>query len=630
MENRNLFGYNGRILRVNLSDRKISIEEPPVDFYQRYLGGRGFIAPTLLKEIPAKADPLGPENKLVFALGPLTGLTFPGFARNSIGAKSPLTSAFGESEAGGFWGAELKRAGFDAIIVSGIAEAPVYLWIQDGEVELRDAGHLWGMEVAQTQQAIRKELGDNQVRTTVIGPAGEKLVRFACIINDITHAAGRTGLGAVMGSKKLKAIAVRGRIMPPLANEETVTNIGRWMAQNFKEKAAVWKYGTGNMMEAYSLAGNLPTFNFQDGNFKEVGKITAQEVCGQFGVEMYGCFACPVRCKKRVKIDGPMSVDPIYGGPEYETLGAFGSCCGIADPRVICKAHEISNRYGVDTISAGVTLSFAMECFEKGLITAKDTDGIELRFGKSEAMLQMLEKIVQKQGLGALLAEGSRMASRKIGKGAEEFAMQVKGLEIPMHDPRLKQGMGLHYSIHATGADHCSGVHDTLVEKGPQFEEWLAIDANEPVPSTELSPRKARMVYQYGMWRQLPNHLGQCVLVPYTAKQLLGVTEGVTGWPMSYWRLMKTTERGMTLARIFNLREGFRAADDVLPKRMGISQMSGNLKGVIVDPDKLSESQKLFYQMLGWNEQGIPTKARLVELDIAWAGEILDSLSEKR
>jgi len=629
MENRTLFGYNGRILRVNLSERDISIEEPPIDYYQRYLGGRGFIAPILLQEMPAKADPLGPDNKLVFALGPFAGMPFPGSARNSAGAKSPLTFAFGEAEAGGFWGAELKRAGFDAIVVSGVSNSPVYLRLQDGQAELRDASHLWGLEVAPAHLALQKELGDSHLRTAIIGPAGEKLVRFACILNDITHAAGRTGLGAVMGSKRLKAIAVRGKNTPPMANQEIISNLSRWMSQNFKDKAAVWKYGTGHMMEGYSLAGNLPTFNFQDGAFEGVKEITAQAVCEQFRVEMYGCYACPVRCKKRVKLDSPYPVDPIYGGPEYETLAAFGSNCGISDPRVICKAHEICNRSGMDTISAGVTLSFAMECFEKGLLNPKDTDGVELRFGNGQAMLKILELIGQKQGLGALLSEGCRMAAKQIGRQAEEFAVHVKGLEVPMHDPRLKQGMGLHYSVHPAGADHVSGVHDTLLEKGPQFEEWSTIDVSESIPSTELSPRKARLVYQFGLWRHLPNYLGLCVLVPYTAKQILEAAEAVTGWPMSYWRLMKTAERGITLAKIFNLREGFTAEDDVLPKRLGMPQRGGNLKGVTVDFGKLSEAKELYYQMLGWDERGIPTRARLVELDLPWAAKYLNNPTQK-
>ena len=619
-----MFGYNGRLLRVNLNDEKLSVEELPEDYYKRYLGGRGFIATTLLQEVPRGADPYGPENRLIFALGPITGMPMPGSGRNSVGAKSPLTGGFGEAEAGGFFGAELKKAGYDAIIVEGTAKSPLYLWIKDGKAELRDARHLWGRETRETQQEIRRELGDPLVRTAVIGPAGENRVRFACILNDITHAAGRTGLGAVMGAKKLKAVAVRGRVLPAMADEKRIRDLTRWMAQNFKKETGFWKAGTGQAMEAFSLSGVLPAFNFRDGYYEEVKKLTPQTILGQYGVGMEGCYACMVRCKKRVRIEDPVfPVDPFYGGPEYETLAAFGSNCGIDDARAVCKAHEICNRQGVDTISAGVTISFAMDCFEKGLLTREDTGGIELRFGNGPAMLQILERMIRREGLGALLAEGTRIAAARIGRGAEDLAIQVKGLEIPMHDPRSKQGMALHYSVHPGGADHCSGVHDPVVEKGPGFDDWGTIEVNESIPSTELSPRKARMVYQAGLWCHLPNYLGFCQFVPFKKKQLQEAAEAITGWPMSYWRLMKTVERGLTLAKIFNLREGFTRTDDVLPKRMALSQTRGNLQGVVVDPGKLAEAQELYYQMLGWDSDGVPTRARLVELGIEWAGQYL-------
>lgn len=527
-----------------------------------------------------------------------------------------------EKQRGRILGAELKKAGFDGIIVEGISSDPVYLWIDNGKAELRDASHLWGMEIAQTHFEIQRELGDKRVRTAVIGPAGERLVRFASISNDITHVAGRTGVGAVMGSKRLKAIAVRGENVPAMANPEFVRNLSQQMAQSFKERTMLWKCGTGQMMEGYSLAGNLPTFNFREGSFDDVGKITAQTICEQFGVEMYGCYACPIRCKKRIKIDGPWPVDPIYGGPEYETLGAFGSNCGISDPKAVCKAHELCNRYGMDTISAGVTIAFAMECFEKGLLTTKETDGLQLNFGNADSMLKVLEQIVQRQGLGVLLCEGTRIAAGQIGRESEDFAAHVKGLEVPMHDPRLKQGLGLHYSVTPLGAEHVAGVQDTLFAGGPVFEEWCGIDFAEPVPSTELSPRKARLLYHNGLWWHLQNYLVTCALVPFTKKQVCDTVEAVTGWPMSYWRLMKTAERGLTLAKIFNVREGFTEKDDVLPKRMGTPQTRGNLKGVIVDFDQLSEVKKIYYQMLGWDERGVPTKARLSELDIDWAASI--------
>jgi aldehyde:ferredoxin oxidoreductase len=613
-----MHGYNGQILRVNLSASRITIDHPPADYYQRYFGGRGFIVTTLLKEIPPGIDPLGSQNKLVFALGPLTGMPFPGSGRNSVGAKSPLTGGFGESEAGGFWGAELKKAGFDAIIIEGQAATPVYLWIHDGQAELRDAGHLWGREVAQTHFEIQRELSDKQVRTVIIGEGGERLVRFAGIAHDISHYAGRTGMGAVMGSKRLKAVAVRGRNVPSMADPESIHELTRWMASHFKEETKSWRYGTGDNMAGNILAGNTPVLNFQDGFVDGADKLSAQAICDEFGVGMHSCYACPVRCKKKIKIDGPWTVDPIYGGPEYETNAAFGPNCGVSDVKAICKAHDLCNRYGIDTISAGVTISFAMECFERGILTSQDTGGYDVAFGDAPAMLQLLEQIAHRQGLGDLLAEGTKRAAGKIGQGSEDFAVQVKGLELPMHDPRLKQGMGIHYSTHATGADHCSGAQDTQYIKGT-LEGWSGIDVCEPVPSTELSPRKARLLYHNGLWKHLNNHLVFCNFVHYSQKQIRDAVEAVTGWPMSYWRLMKTAERGVTLARIFNLREGFSEADDRLPKRMSVPQRTGNLQDTAVDPVKLLEMQKLYYQMFGWDERGTPTRARLVELDIEWA-----------
>jgi aldehyde:ferredoxin oxidoreductase len=615
-------GYNGKILRVNLSTRQVSTEEPAEEYYKTYLGGRGFIVHTLLKEVPRGADPLGPENKLIFALGPITGHPFPGSGRNSVGAKSPLSGGYGESEAGGFWGAELKRSGYDAIIVEGKSDQPVYLWIKEGRPEIREARNLWGLDVAETEKVIREELQDDRIRTATIGPAGEKLVRYASICNDISHVAGRTGMGAVMGSKKLKAVAVRGNAPPEMGNREKVLDLSRWMGKNFKTKTNFWQYGTGQTMDYYEASGNLPIRNFAGGRFPEVEGITSQSMYKKGYVEkMESCFGCPVRCKKSVKLDQPWKVDPIYGGPEYETLGAFGSNCGVGQVEAIMKANELCCRYGLDTISTGVTISFAMECFEKGVLTLKDTDGLELTFGNGPAMVEMVERIALRRGLGNLLAEGSKRAAEVIGKGSAEWAMQVKGEEIPMHEPRYKQGMGLHYSVHATGADHCTGIHDDLVNK--KLAEWDRIGLAESVPVYEMSGRKARMLYQVGMGRHLANSIGLCLFVPWSDEQVTQALEAITGWPMSSYKLMKTVERGITLARIFNLREGFSRKDDTLPRRFASSPADSTLKGVGVDPEKLSAAQKLYYQMLGWDESGVPTYARLVELNIEWAAQYL-------
>lgn len=615
-------GYNGRILRVNLTLGNHTIETPPEEFYRMYLGGRGFIIRTLLAETPKGIDPLGPENILVFATGPITGHPLPGGVKTSVGSKSPLTGALGESEAGGFWGTELKKAGFDALVIEGAAKEPVHISIRDGAVEIRDARKIWGLEVAPAEKALREELQAKKLRTMVIGPGGEKLVRYACILSDLTHVAGRTGMGAVMGSKKLKAITVHGTKLPEMANKEGIRALTQWMGANYKEKTHLWKQGTGTTMVQYEEQGNLPIRNFLGGRFPEAGKINAQTMFAKGYVKkMEGCYACPIRCKKKVEMEAPWKVDSAYGGPEYETLAALGSNCGVDNVEAIIKAHEICGRYGIDTMSTGVAISFAMECFEKGIITAEDTGGIHLEFGNAEAMVEMVEQIGLRKGFGDVLAEGVKRAAARIGKGAAECAMQVKGEEIPMHEPRYKQGMGLHYTVHPMGPDHCGGPHDDLVHNNPAG--WDSIDFSEPIPSTELSPRKARMLYHTGLWRQVCNYLGTCLFVPWNYKQLCEATEHVTGWPMSYWRLMKTVERGVTLARIFGIREGFTAKDDTLPKRFMTSPPEGPLKGVSIDPVQLMEAQKVYYQMLGWDESGIPTYGRLVELGIEWAHRFL-------
>ncbi|UCF93439.1 MAG: aldehyde ferredoxin oxidoreductase family protein [Desulfobacterales bacterium] len=514
-----LYGYNGKILHINLSNKQISIENPPSSYYRRYIGGCGFLAQMLLTQLEKGVDPLGPENKLIFALGPFTGHPIIGSGRNSVGAKSPLTGGFGESDVGGFWGARLRQAGYDAIIVEAISAKPVYIFIDNEEVRIRDASAIWGLEVAETVKAIHAELGGNKISTAVIGPGGERLIRYACIINDSLHAAGRTGMGAVMGSKKLKAIAIRGNQRPQVADKEKISELSRWMSRNFKEISHVCDYGTGASIENYERTGNLPIRNFQGGDFPGVKNITPQKMFEKaYVAKMDGCFGCPLRCKRRVKLVTPWKVEPVYGGPEYETLAAVGPNCGIDHLEALIKASDMCNRHGIDTMSTGVAISFAMECFEDGIIGLRETEGIQLNFGNAEAMLKMIEKIALRKGLGDILAEGTKRAAEIIGKGAQKYAMHVKGLELPMHEPRLKKGMGLHYSVHSAGADHCTGIHDNVINSN--LAKWEGIDFAEPVPGSELSPRKARMLYQVGIWRHIVNYLGLCLFVPWSYGQI--------------------------------------------------------------------------------------------------------------
>lgn len=617
-------GYSGKILRINLTTGKVKEEQPDEAFYRNFMGGTGIIIHTLLTELKKKTDPLGEDNKLVFALGPVTGHRVPGSGRNVVGAKSPLTNTYGESEAGGFFGAELKKCGYDALIIEGKAAEPVYILIQNDHVEIRDAKYLWGLDVGEAVNQLQAEIDLKNIRTAAIGPGGEKLVRYASILNDIMHACGRTGMGAVMGSKNLKIIALKGDIVPQVAEKEKVKDLAKWMTANYKKVTNFpWKWGTGPTMVEYEKTGNMPINNFKGGEFPNIGNIAVQQMFEKdYIVNRPTCFSCPLHCKRSVRVETPWESDPMYGAPQYETLVALGCNCGVDNLEAIIKANEICNRYGIDTISTGVSISFAMELFENGILNTKDTEGLELTFGNDIAMLTLTEKIGKREGyLGNLLGEGVKIAAEEIGQGSAQYAMHVKGGEIGMHEPRYKQGLALHYSVHAAGPDHVSGIHDDKVNKS--LASWDEIDVAEEISTFEMSPRKARMLYQVGLWRQVGNYLGMCAFIPYTKKQLVDLIENITGMKMSHWRLMKTVERGITLSRIFNLREGFTVDDDILPKRFHSTAVDGPLKDIHVDAKAHEDARSAYFQMLGWDENGIPTRGRLAELNILWAEKYL-------
>jgi aldehyde:ferredoxin oxidoreductase len=619
------YGYGGKILRVDLSKGSISVDEPDDIFYRRYFGGSGFIGYFLLKELAAGVDPLGPDNKLVFAGGPITGVPIAGSGRNSVGAKSPLTGGFGQGEVGGFWGAEFRHTGYDAIIIEGKAESPVYLWIEDEKAEIKDARHLWGKTTLEVQKLIQKELGSTAIRVTQIGPAGENQVHYACIVNDINHAAGRTGLGAVMGSKNLRAIAVRGHGKIPLADEKAVSALAKWLRDDCKvNRGAVGmsQNGTSGLVAGFNMIGALPTLNFQQGTFEGAEKLSAATINETILVKRGGCYACPIRCKPHVAVDGTYKVDPAYGGPEYETLASLGSSCGIDNLEAVARGNQLCSAYGLDTISTGVTIAFAMECFEKGIITEKDTGGLKLNFGNADAMLEIIEQIAHRDGFGKVLADGSAQASKSIGRGAEELAMHVRGQEIPMHEPRYKQGLGLGYTISPTGADHCHNMHDTGYERRIG-SAGSAMGILETISSQELSPRKVRLQLYGSLWQHTLNCLIFCQFVPFSSDKMASLVNGITGWNTNLWELMKVGERFVNMGRAFNVREGRGKANDFLPKRFLTPFDSGPLEGVAIKKEELEQALKTYYGMAGWDSEGKPTKVKLEELDIGWVAETL-------
>ncbi|MCX5909473.1 MAG: aldehyde ferredoxin oxidoreductase, partial [Deltaproteobacteria bacterium] len=515
------------------------------------------------------------------------------------------------------------------------AAKPSYLWIHDGKVELRSAEKVWGLEAGPAQGKIREEVGERMARIALIGPAGENLVRYACVVNDLKHANGRTGMGAVMGSKNLKAIAARGTNKMDVADVEKFLDLSKSVVQTIEQwgpSKALKKLGTANLVMALNTQGILPTHNFHTGFFDQAEQISGEKMAETIVKTGEGCYACAVRCKRAVEVaSGPYATTPEYGGPEYETLGSLGSLLLISDLAAIAKGNELCNRYTLDTISTGVAIGFAMECYEKGILTKDDTYGVDFRFGNAEAMVQAIDWIAfRKEGLGNLLADGVKIAAEKIGKGAEKFALHVKGQELPMHDPRGKIGQGMSFALSPTGADHVEAPHDTpFAQAGPMMGRISPLGLLEPVPARDVTPQKVRnYVYLHFIW-SLYNSLGIC---NFTAPPVWGVpfyqfVEGIkaiTGWDTSLWELLKVGERTVNMARVFNIREGFGRKDDTLPDRLFEPLESGSLKGQGIDRKAFEEAITLYYEAMGWDpKEGVPTRGKLAELNISWVDDLI-------
>lgn len=620
--------FTGKYLRVDLAKGTTAVDEFPEGDYRLYMGGAAMAAAILLREQPPGVDPLSPENTLVISTGPLNGVALSGTNRFTVAAKSPLTGGYGEGEAGGWWGPELKFAGFDGIIVTGSSPKPVYLWIHDGEAELRDAGHLWGKLSGEVQEILTAET-DKRARILQCGIAGERGNLMANIVNELKHFNGRSGLGAVMGSKQLRAIAVRGKGRLEPKDKEGLQGVLKWWREQYNREAdMLHKYGTSRNVVAMSADGILPSYNFQKGQFDQAKAISGQTMAETILTDEGTCYACAVACKRDVDVE-ELGVSSKYGGPEYETIAASGSACGIGDLKIIAKFHQICGEYVMDTISVGMTIAFAMECFENGVLSTEETGGLELRFGNAEALLAITEQIGKCEGFGAVLALGSERAAQKIGRGAERFVQTVKRQEIPMHEPRGKQGLSLAYATAPAGADHMRAPHDPIYEgfhpKGGHALESLGLVA--PLKRLELSPAKVRAFMYASNWWSMCSCVGVCHLAAapidmLAITQVVNAMRALTGWDTSLWELIKVGERAKALARVFNSREGFTPKDDRLPKRLHEAFTDGPLKDVRVEPEQFGKALRLYHQMEGWNpETGWPTFARLAELGIEWAAK---------
>ena len=638
------YGYSGKILKVDLTAGESVIETPPEDFYRRYGGGSCLALTYMLREMPPGLDAFDPGNLLVFAPSVVTGAPLSGLSRFNVTAKSPLTGAIGDSQAGGYWGAELKLAGLDAIVITGRAGRPVYLWIQNGTgagdqgpaVEIRSAEHLWGLDTGPAQDQIRQELGDGRVRVVQIGIGGENRVRYAGIVNELHHFNGRTGMGAVMGSKNLKAIAVRGRGKVELHDPDTLRDLARSAPERMAGNAGnqlLQELGTAGFVAGTSAGGGLPTRNFHSGVFEGAAAINGDVMQRDFPHTSTTCYACVVRCKQVVGTDQPYEIDPQYGAPEYEGLAALGAYTGVSDLAAVCKANELCNRYTLDVISCGGTIAWAMDCFERGLIGLEETGDLELRFGDGAMLVQLVDMIARRQGVGHLLAEGPVRASERWGAEAGDLAVHTKGQPFPAHMARAKGSLPVVYAVNPYGADHMCTEHDPfLLEDLPQSlrERMRALGILETAPVDATGPIKMRLATITQRYMSLLDSLELCAFCFasgwfFDAQDIVTAVRAVTGWRTNLWELMRIGERRINLMRAFNAREGMTAADDTLPPRMAEPLEGGPTDGWRVDLEAWERDRALYYAMMGWDPiSGLPTRAKLYDLELDWVVDELE------
>ena len=632
-------GYTGNILHVDLTKGTLTTENPPESFYRKYLGGSAMGMYYILRDLKPGADPLGPDNMLTLMLSPLTGAPISGQSRMTANAKSPLVDGIGDSQCGGFFPAEMKFAGFDGIVVKGKSSKPVYLWLHDGGAgqppvaELRDAAHLWGKTTTEVDVILKKELGDDKIEIAQSGPAGEKLVRLAAIINMGNRANGRTGMGAVMGSKNLKAVVVRGKSKRlPTANAKVINELARVGANILDSNADVkglQEHGTASVVSFQNATGTLPTRNYNEGQFEDFEPISGEVMTETILKERDTCYACTVRCKRVVETQwNGMPVERKHGGPEYETLSTFGSYCGVKDLDAVAYANKICNDYGLDTIGTGATIAWAMECFENGVLNEREV-GFPLKFGDAAAMVRATEMIARREGFGNVLAEGSRRAADRIEAG-HDYLITVKGAEAPAHMPQAKRSLGLIYAVNPFGADHQSSEHDPMVEEGASdlyMGRLKLLGFDHTLAPRSLDADKVRYALKTQQFYSFLDTADLCQFVWGPAWTLYGPQESVdmvravTGWnDFSLDELMTVGERRLNMLRAFNAREGIDRKADKLPKKFFKALAgTGPTANVALTVEEMERAQDMYYEMSGWDKKtGNPTHATLERLELGW------------
>lgn len=642
------FGYTGKILRVDLTTEEITIEHQDDAFYRMYGGGSALNMYYMLKEMDAGVDPLGPENLLCFSIGVTTGVAAPGTSRMVVSAKSPLTGLAGDSQSGGYMPAELKFAGYDAIIVKGKASRPVYLSVVDDQVKFHDAAHLWGKDTGEVEDTILEEMNQPKAQVIQTGLAGENLVLFSALMSMKTRGNARTGMGAVMGSKNLKAICVRGTHRPNIYDREGVKNIVKQSRDLLPRLGDLARFGTPSSLMGKQNTGALPTRNFSNGVFEGAGKINASSLWNDYtkGRETGNqdregretCYGCNVRCKRVVEVkkgDGKYEVDPQYGGPEYETLAAFGSYCGVDDLNAVVKCNELSNRYGMDTLSLGGTLAWAMECVENGVLTAEQLDGLDLRFGRAEEMVEMCYKIARREGAGDILAMGSERAADYWGVG-HEYLTTTKKQETPGHMPHVKVTCALIYATNPFGSDHQSHEHDPSYEDDgyePYADRLSMLGLTKPQPFMSLNPEKVKFARKTQYFYSFDDTMSWCQFIwgpawhVYGPEHSVAMIRAVSGWTdFDVEDLLTMGERRINLMRAFNAREGADYKLDTVPEKFITKGLVGGgpSDGVKINRKQLQAAIVEYYKQAGWNaETGNPERPTYERLGLGWVADEL-------
>jgi aldehyde:ferredoxin oxidoreductase len=620
-------GYIGKILRINLTDQKANEEELPLDVAKAYIGGAGFGIKYLYDEVPPGANPLGPDNKLIFASGPFSGTTIPCASRMAVTAKSPLTGAVGMALTGGQFPVELKYAGYDALIIEGKAEKPTYVWIKNGKVQFRSAKKVWGMKTTDCQQIVKNELNDQNIRIACIGPAGENMCKIACIINEL-RAAGRKGLGAVMGSKNLKAIAIRGNAKVAIADKEKLKIARAEFTKAMKESPVLYphfsKLGTSMIVDPMCALGIFPGKNFiATGEFAPADKLGA-EVQETRNVGSEHCYGCPVGCSQMKMAKTGVYKGILSEGPEFETMYSFGGMTGVTNIDAIIAADRLADELGLDTISAGVTIGFAMELYEKGILGKEETGGLELNFGNDEAMITLLRLMAFREGIGDILADGTKAAAQKIGKDSDKYAMHVKGLELPGYDVRGAKAHGLNYATSYTGADH---------NRGYAFQEIFGIPIPYEVDRFAVEGKGKLTKWNQDVRTATCDAPTMCAFlldmaVPAIATQnTANLMEAVAGLKYTPEEVQAVGERINNLARAFNVREGFTRDDDTLPDRLMTEPLKeGASKGQFISKDDFKQMLDEYYTERGWDTNtGVPGREKLTELGLEYVAEAMIS-----